>query len=211
MSGTASAASRAGVSAPVGQACTHSPQATQVDAPIGSSMSNTIFACSPRRLRPITSFICSSRQARRQRVHWMQASSCTEIAGWLVSAGSGKRGAKRGLPISSLRAHSSTSLWRVYWASGRSDCKSSSTIFCAFSARSLFVLTCMPACGVRQHDGASTRSPPTSTMQARQLPAGSRPSLWHRCGMAMPSRCATRRIVSPGRASTARPSSVKLN
>jgi hypothetical protein len=43
-----SPASRAGISAPVGQACTHSPQATQVDAPIGSSKSNTIFACSPR-------------------------------------------------------------------------------------------------------------------------------------------------------------------
>jgi len=41
-------ASRAGISAPVGQACTHSPQATQVDAPIGSSKSNTIFECSPR-------------------------------------------------------------------------------------------------------------------------------------------------------------------
>ena len=34
----------AGISAPVGQACTHSPQATQVEAPIGSSKSNTIFS-----------------------------------------------------------------------------------------------------------------------------------------------------------------------
>jgi hypothetical protein len=33
----------AGISAPVGQACTHSPQATQVDSPIGSSKSNTIL------------------------------------------------------------------------------------------------------------------------------------------------------------------------
>ena len=33
-----------GISAPVGQACTHSPQATQVEAPIGSSKSNTIFS-----------------------------------------------------------------------------------------------------------------------------------------------------------------------
>ena len=48
LSGTLSATSRAGISAPVGQACTHSPQATQVDAPIASSMSNTIFSCWPR-------------------------------------------------------------------------------------------------------------------------------------------------------------------
>jgi len=34
----------AGISAPVGQACTHSPQATQVEFPIGSSKSNTIFS-----------------------------------------------------------------------------------------------------------------------------------------------------------------------
>ena len=40
----ASSTSVAGISAPVGQACTHSPQATQVDAPIGSSKSNTIFS-----------------------------------------------------------------------------------------------------------------------------------------------------------------------
>ncbi len=41
-------APRAGISAPVGHACTHSPHATQVESPIGSSRSNTIFACSPR-------------------------------------------------------------------------------------------------------------------------------------------------------------------
>jgi hypothetical protein len=35
----------------------------------------------------------------------------------------------------------------------------------------------MPSVGVRQHDGASTRSPPISTMQARQLPTLSRPGL----------------------------------
>jgi len=41
-------ASCAGASAPVGHACTHSPQATHVDAPIGSSKSNTIFECDER-------------------------------------------------------------------------------------------------------------------------------------------------------------------
>jgi hypothetical protein len=39
-------------------------------------------------------------------------------------------------------------------------------------ARSLAVLTFMPAAGVRMHDAASTRSPSISTMQARQLPSG---------------------------------------
>jgi hypothetical protein len=34
----------AGAMAPVGQACTHSPQATQVLAPIASFWSNTICA-----------------------------------------------------------------------------------------------------------------------------------------------------------------------
>src|SRR5690606_30518215 len=43
-----SAVSDAGSSAPVGQACTHSPQPTHELAPIGSSMSNTIFAAAPR-------------------------------------------------------------------------------------------------------------------------------------------------------------------
>ncbi len=37
----ASSMTLAGISAPVGQACTHSPQATQVLSPIGSSKSKT--------------------------------------------------------------------------------------------------------------------------------------------------------------------------
>ena len=77
-----------GISAPVGQAWTHSPQATQVDAPIGSSWSNTIFSRWPRPAMPITSLTCTSRQARTQRLHWMQASRFTAIATWLRS-GSG--------------------------------------------------------------------------------------------------------------------------
>ena len=76
----------AGISAPVGQACTHSPQATQVEAPIGSAMSNTICSDSPRPAMPITSFTCTSRQARTQRLQWMQASRLTRIATWLASS-----------------------------------------------------------------------------------------------------------------------------
>ena len=86
-----------------GQACTHSPHPTQVEAPIGSSMSNTIFACWPREARPMTSFICSSRQARTQRVHWMQASRLTAMAACDRSGCTAGRGAKRGLPTFSLR------------------------------------------------------------------------------------------------------------
>ena len=39
-------------------------------------------------------------------------------------------------------------------------------------ARSDAVFTFMPAVGVRMQLAASTRSPSTSTMQARQLPSG---------------------------------------
>jgi hypothetical protein len=38
-------------------------------------------------------------------------------------------------------------------------------------------VTFMPAVGARQQDGASTRSPSISTMQERQLPTASMPSL----------------------------------
>src|SRR6267142_1593994 len=35
---------------------------------------------------PMTSLTCTSRHARTQRPHWMQASRLTRIAGWLASA-----------------------------------------------------------------------------------------------------------------------------
>ena len=50
-----------------------------------------------------------------------------------------------------------------------------------------------PARGVRQQLGASVRSPSISTTQARQLPSGRRPSLWHRCGISTPWRRAAAR------------------
>jgi hypothetical protein len=50
--------------------------------------------------------------------------------------------------------------------------KSSNTISRDFFARSVSVLTTMPAAGLRMQEAASTRSPPISTMQARQLPSG---------------------------------------
>ena len=94
---------RDGISAPVGQACTHSPQATQVDWPIGSSKSNTILASPPRPAMPMTSLTWTSRQARTHRPHWMQASRLTAIAGWLPSVASVSRAAgKRPVSIPDL-------------------------------------------------------------------------------------------------------------
>src|SRR4051794_11763119 len=72
--------------APVGHACTHSPHATQVDDPIGSSKSNTTFVPALRYAMPITSLTWTSRQARTHRPHWMHASRLTRMAGWLESA-----------------------------------------------------------------------------------------------------------------------------
>ena len=59
----------------------------------------------------MTSFTCSSRQARRQRVHWMQASRLTAIAGCDRSAFTCLRDSKRGLPIFSFCAQRSSSLF----------------------------------------------------------------------------------------------------
>jgi hypothetical protein len=41
-----------------------------------------------------------------------------------------------------------------------------------FLTRALSVVTTMFGCTLRQQLGASTRSPPTSTTQTRQLPSG---------------------------------------
>ena len=55
--------------------------------------------------------------------------------------------------------------------SGWSAISNSNTISRDFFARSLAVFTFMPATALRWHEAASTRSPSTSTMQARQLPS----------------------------------------
>ena len=95
----------------------------------------------------MTSLTCSSRQARRHRVHWMHASRFTAMAGCETSAATWPRCAKRGLPTPSLSAHWSSSLLRVYSRSGMSVSSSSSTFFCDDTARSLAVLTSMPLAG----------------------------------------------------------------
>ena len=54
---------------------------------------------------------------------------------------------------------------------GWSATSSSITILRAVFARSLLVVTSMPAVGLRMQEAASTRSPLISTMQARQFPS----------------------------------------
>jgi hypothetical protein len=54
---------------------------------------------------------------------------------------------------------------------GWSATRSSMTMRRAVFARSLSVVTSMPALGLRMQDAANTRSPLISTMQARQLPS----------------------------------------
>ena len=140
----------------------------------------------------------------------MQASRLTAMAGCERSCRTCLRASKRGLPTPILAAHWSTSLLRVYSFSGMSDSSSSSTSFCDATARSLSVMTFMPAVGARQHDGANTRSPLISTMQERQLPTASMPSLKQRWGISMPSRLATCSRDSVARPETSRPLRLKL-
>jgi len=123
---------------------------------------------------PITSLTWTSRQARTQRLHWMQASSCTAIAGWLRSgAGGGACRGKRLLLTLSLSAHchSRESGSCATARSGWSPISNSNTILRENRARSLAVWTFMPGVGWRTQEAASTRSPSISTMQARQLPS----------------------------------------
>ena len=110
-------------------------------------------------------------------MHWMQASRFTAIAGCETSRAGCARGAKRGLPTFSFRAHWSSSELGAYASAGMSDSSNSSTNFWLATARALSVVTSMPSLGARQHDGARARSPLISTTQARQLPSGRRPSM----------------------------------
>ena len=104
--------------APVGQACTHSPQATQVLSLMGSSKSKTILDFAPRPAMPMTSLTWTSRQARTQRVQWMQASRLTVMAGWLASVTGAARAGKR-LIVTSM-ASAQCQNWECgSWATSR--------------------------------------------------------------------------------------------
>ena len=123
---------------------------------------------------PITSLTWTSRQARTQRLQWMQASRLTAIAGWLRSGDLRPTFRKAGgldahplgpLPEPGIRVVGDAS--RAGWSAS----SSSMTMRRAVFARSEAVTTFMPAAGLRMQDAASTRSPSISTMQARQLPS----------------------------------------
>ena len=95
------------------------------------------------------------------------------MAGWLRSACGVARWPKRlaATPMRSAQAQNfdcgSCAALRAGW----SEIKSSNTICRAVFARSEDAFTFMPGDGVRMQLAASTRSPSTSTMQARQLPS----------------------------------------
>ena len=76
---------------------------------MGSSKSKTILLRAPRPAMPITSLTCTSRQARTQRVQWMQASRFTAIAVWLRSGAGDCRAGKRLVVRSMLSAQSQSS------------------------------------------------------------------------------------------------------
>src|SRR5581483_2083173 len=122
---------------------------------------------------PITSLTCTSRQARRQRLHWIQASRFTAIAGWLGSAAGAARAGKRlaETPSFSLHVQNLESGSCAAGLAGWSAISISNTVLRARLARSDALLTFIPAVGLRMQDAARTPSPSISTMQARQLPS----------------------------------------
>src|SRR5437899_2467929 len=60
-------------SARVGQTAAHSPHETHVLSPIGTSKSNAMRLACPLPVRPITSFDCTSSQARMHLSHKIHA------------------------------------------------------------------------------------------------------------------------------------------
>src|SRR5215469_12340101 len=204
------------VSAPVGQAATHSPQDTQDDAPIGSDRSNAMCVLKPLPLRPITSLPWMSSQARTHLSHRMHASWSTAITGLDRST---PRPEPQGSPSSPLTwylsASASSSLSCVVVCLGSrsrggwSDMSSLVSIARLRSSSGVSVLTCMPFSQARTHDAANAGAP-TSTTHIRHTPTGSKRSSWHSTGMSMPAALAACQIVTPAGAVTSRPSIVSV-
>ena len=77
----------------------HSPQPTQVDDAMGTSVSKAIPAAEPLPVRPMTKFCFTSEQPRMQRSHRMQAVWSTAMKSDESSSPRGEgRPAKRGAP-----------------------------------------------------------------------------------------------------------------
>ena len=108
---------------------------------------------------PITSLTWTSRQARTHRLHWMQASRLTRMAGWLASGAPalGRQGSGWLLTCTKSAWLQKCEVGSCEVArSGWSATSSSSTIARALVARSVAVLTFMPTAGAalagrRQH------------------------------------------------------------
>ena len=168
---------------------------------------------SPRRCgsaMPITSLTCTSRQARTQRLHWMQASRLTRIAGWLASGGQRGRAGKAARRDADAfgpcpeRRVGSCEVARAGWSATQQFHHHARA---AFGALASSVWTFMPARRLaacrRRPARARPRSRPCRRGNCR--PADSRARASGRdAGSSMPSRFATCQIVSPGRPRPAR-------
>ena len=204
------------VSAPVGQAATHSPQVTHEDSPIGSLRSNAIRVAYPLPLRPITSLPWMSSQARTQRSHRMHESWSTAMTGLDRSVPrpppSGSP-SSRATPNRSARASSSLSPVVVCLGSAdRSGWSASSSSLSTARLRSssgVAVRTVMPSSQARTQDAANAGAP-TLTTHIRQTPTGSYRSSWHSTGMSMPAVCAAAQMVEPSGTVISCPSMVSV-
>ena len=123
----------------------------------------------------MTSLTCTSRQARTHRLQWMHASRLTRIAGWARVGGAtaGRHGNR--LSVTSMRSAHCHSL-RIVLVRDLARRLIGDEHLHHHAPRGLRAL----GGGVyhharryarRWHEAASTRSPSTSTMHARQLPS----------------------------------------
>ena len=113
----------------------------------------------------------------------MQASRLTAIEGceasWntlstgIAPPAPGREPGNRGAPspVASACAQNGASGSGPSSRAGMSEASSSITSRRLDAARSVSVRTTMPSAGLRTQEAASTRSPSTSTMHARQLPS----------------------------------------
>lgn len=142
----------------------------------------------------MTPLTCSSWHALTHRSQLIQRLGSNENPGWVVSMGCSVciapvRAAEGSISYSSSHIDNSSVEVLMVSLPSRFDstANNSRTVFRDRSTRSLFVWMTIPSLTKRLQLGASARSPLISTTQARQLPSGLDPSLWHRVGSDMPS------------------------
>ena len=153
----------------------------------------------------MTSFTCTSRQARTQRVHWMHASRFTADGGCDRSAfGCSLSESWLANPERCARC---CLLSSVYSCSGMSEQELEHHLLRGERARRIggdfHALRREAAARGREHALALI-----STTQARQLPSERWLPPWHRCGMSTPCFFAVVMIGSSGRPTTVSPFSL---